>query len=102
MSAGREADRRYWPTHGPAIEAPQDHVRALIRHRQEREAQILSCLADGIATIPEMVARMYVEVPRHLHQAAARSVLSHLIHMVETGRAASDGEAGSDSSYRLP
>ena len=98
---GRETDQRYRPTHGPAIERPREHVRALIGHRQGREAQILSCLGDGVGTIPAMVARMYQDVPRHLHSAAERSVLAHLIHMVESGRAPSDGPPRSDDGYRL-
>ena len=98
----RRSDARYWPTHGPAIDNPQDHVRGLIRHRHHREEQILACLAKNITTIPAMVAEMYTEVPEFLHPAAQRSVLSHLIHMSETGRVASDGPPRSNSSYRLP
>ena len=93
-------ERLYWPTHGPAIERPQDHVRGLLGHRERREAQIAGCLADGVGRIPDMVARMYTEVPQFLHKAAERSVLSHLIHMVETERVATDGRPRSDSVYR--
>jgi glyoxylase-like metal-dependent hydrolase (beta-lactamase superfamily II) len=98
----RREERRYWPTHGPAIEDPLQHVKALIGHRQAREAQIEACLKDGVAEIPAMVTRMYTDVPAFLHRAAARSVLAHLIHMVETGRAATDGRPRSDSRYRKP
>ena len=31
-------DAIYWPTHGAPIETPQDYVRALIAHREAREA----------------------------------------------------------------
>ncbi|MDP6344872.1 MAG: MBL fold metallo-hydrolase [Alphaproteobacteria bacterium] len=93
------SDRIYWPTHGPAIERPQAYVRELIKHREEREEQIMACLGQGVGGIPEMVASMYVEVPEHLHSAAARSVLSHLIHMVETGRVACQGEPEPDSIF---
>ena len=48
-----------------------------------REAQIVECLKAGVGRIPAMVERMYVDVDRRLHPAAARSVLAHLIHMVE-------------------
>ena len=81
----------FWPTHGPPIPEPQPHVEALITHREEREAAILACLAAGTTRIPDMVAEIYQEVPIHLHPAAGRSVLAHLIHLVETGRAACDG-----------
>lgn len=98
----RREERRYWPTHGPAIDEPVKYVKALIRHRRQREAQIMACLADGIETIPAMVERMYTDVPQHLHPAAQRSVLAHLIHMVETGRAACEGRPRSTSRYRRP
>src|SRR5215472_9007759 len=41
-------DKVYWPTHGPAIDRPQRHVRAFIAHRREREAGILECLSGGL------------------------------------------------------
>jgi len=95
------AEARYYPTHGAPIGEPGPYVAALLAHRHEREAQILACLADGIGRIPDMVARLYADVDPRLHRAAGRSVLAHLIHMVETGRAACEGEPGADSAYRL-
>ncbi len=94
-------DTLYVPTHGPTIPDPGPFVDALIHHRQERESQILRCLADGIETIPDMVERLYADVDRRLHGAAGCSVLAHLIHLVETGRVQCDGIAGSSSAYRL-
>ena len=90
----------FWPTHGPPITEPRDFVAALLAHRHEREDQILACLAHDASTIPEMVEIMYADVGRHLHAAAARSVLSHLIHMAETGRVRCDGPPGPDTVYR--
>lgn len=86
-------DRVYWPTHGTCIEAPQDFVRAFIAHREDREAQIMACLNDGVSDIPGMVTRMYANVPDYLHPAAARSVQAHLIHMEQTGRVVADTAA---------
>lgn len=93
-------EETFWPTHGPPIPEPQNFVGALLAHRHEREDQILTCLSRGASTIPEMVEVMYADVDRHLHAAAARSVLSHLIHMVETGRAHCDDSPGPDTVYR--
>lgn len=90
----------FWPTHGPPIPEPRNFVAALLAHRHEREDQILACLAHDASTIPEMVEIMYADVGRHLHAAAARSVLSHLIHMAETGRVRCDGPPGPDTVYR--
>lgn len=91
----------FWPTHGPPIPEPQEFTAALLAHRREREDQITACLAGGRSTIPEMVETVYADVGRHLHAAAARSVLSHLIHMVETSRVCCDGPPGPDTVYRL-
>jgi glyoxylase-like metal-dependent hydrolase (beta-lactamase superfamily II) len=79
-------DRTLYPTHGAPITKPHAFVQAYIDHRLEREAQILACLRDGVNTIPLMVARMYVDVDKRLHPAAARSVLAHLIQLEQEGR----------------
>jgi glyoxylase-like metal-dependent hydrolase (beta-lactamase superfamily II) len=79
-------DRTLYPTHGAPITEPHVFIQAYIDHRLEREAQILACLRDGLNTIPLMVARMYVDVDKRLHPAAARSVLAHLIQLEQEGR----------------
>ncbi len=94
-------DQVYWPTHGPAIRSPRPFVEAFIAHREDRERQIADCLASGRVTIPAMVEVMYAEVPRRLHPAAARSVLAHLVHMVETGRVSCEGPPREGATYAL-
>jgi glyoxylase-like metal-dependent hydrolase (beta-lactamase superfamily II) len=79
-------DRVLYPTHGGPIHDPKPFLQAYIDHRLEREAQILACIGNGVFTIPEMVARMYADVDRRLHPAAARSVLAHLIQLESEGR----------------
>ena len=78
-------DRTYWPTHGAPIRDPKPYVRSLIEHRRLRARQVETCLRDGIDTIPEMVKRLYQDLPVRMHPAAARSVLSTIIHLVEHG-----------------
>ena len=78
-------DQVYWPTHGPRITSPGRYARALLAHRHHRTDQILTCLRDGPAAIPAMVARMYTATPKFLHPAAERSVLAHLIHLRQKG-----------------
>ena len=91
----------YWPTHGPAITEPGRHVRALIAHREGREDAIAEALAAGVDAIDTIVKRLYAKVPEHLYPAAARTTLSHLVHMIEKGRVACDGAAGPESRFRL-
>ncbi len=92
---------RYWPTHGPAIDDPQNYVRAYKAHRQERDRQIIACLGDGVGHIPDMVKTMYKDVSENLYPAAARSVLSHLILMVEQGQVRCDGTLGPHGDFKL-
>jgi len=94
-------DRLLIPTHGAEIKDPKPFVRAYAEHRRERERQILKCLADGVERIPDMVKRLYADIDPRLHSAAARSVLAHLIHLVETGQVQSDGPPDGASRFKL-
>ena len=90
------------PTHGAEIRNPQPFVEAYIEHRLGREAQIMARLKEGPQTVPQMVAKNYADTPIHLHAAAGRSMLAHLIQMVKDGRIKTDdGQARIDSTYRL-
>ncbi len=91
----------FWPTHGPAITDPRTHVEALIAHRIQREHDIGEVMGQGLSKIPDIVARLYADVPVHLHGAAGRTVLSHLVHMIQTGRASCEGLPTTESSFAL-
>ena len=67
-----------YPAHGPAIHEAAEKIQSYIAHRELREEQIVDLLKEGVAAIPEMVERMYADVPKFLHPAAATSVGSHL------------------------
>ena len=86
-------DRTHYPTHGAPIKRPRAHLEALLAHREEREAEIVACLQRGASTVADIVARLYAEVDRRLHPAAARSVLAHLIKLKNEGRVSEDGPA---------
>lgn len=86
-------DRIYLPAHGPAVDKPQAHVRALIGHRRMRERQILAQLEAGEGHIPAMVATMYRDIDPRLHPAAGRSVLAHLVDLERRGLVREEGEA---------
>ncbi|MEE4299311.1 MAG: MBL fold metallo-hydrolase [Pseudomonadales bacterium] len=93
-------DAVYWPTHGPAITEPKAHVEAYIAHREEREAQILACIDDGITRIADMVPRMYAGLPEFMYPAAGRSVFAAVIHLSQQGRVACDGALVADADFR--
>jgi glyoxylase-like metal-dependent hydrolase (beta-lactamase superfamily II) len=85
-------DSIYHPAHGPAVDKPGSHVRALIAHRRMREKQILSRLGRGEGRIPAMVEEMYREVDPRLHPAAGRSVLAHLVDLEARGMVRREGD----------
>jgi glyoxylase-like metal-dependent hydrolase (beta-lactamase superfamily II) len=93
----RRDDRLYFPTHGPAIEAPHAHVRRLIEHRRAREAQVLAQLETGEARIETMVPALYRDTDPGLYPAAARSVLAHLIDLERRGLVRRGGDHWSRS-----
>jgi glyoxylase-like metal-dependent hydrolase (beta-lactamase superfamily II) len=85
-------DRIYFPAHGPPVEDPAGHVRALIGHRRMRERQILDRIEAGEWSIAAMVSQMYRDIDPRLHPAAERSVLAHLVDLEARGVVASVGE----------
>lgn len=85
-------DRVLYPAHGPPVDRPHRHVRALIGHRGMREKQILERVGRGEGLIPVMVADMYRGIDPRLHPAAGRSVLAHLVDLEDRGRVTREGE----------
>jgi len=85
-------DALYLPAHGPPVDKPKAHVRALITHRRMREKQILTQLENGEGRIPVMVEAMYREIDPRLHPAAGRSVLAHLVDLERRGLVRGEGE----------
>ncbi len=90
---------RLAPTHGPWVENPNRFIRGIITHRKMREGQILKHLNETPQTITDLVARMYKDVDKRLHPAAARSVLAHMIAMVDDNRVTCCGEPTLDATY---
>ena len=96
------AEQTYYPTHGAPIINPATLVPALLAHREARTDQILTCMGDGVDTIKEMVLRMYTHVTPQLYNAAAASVMSHLMALHEIGTiTCSDAKPKPRSLYNL-
>ena len=95
-SARKLVDRGYatiWPTHGPPVRDVKPFLEAYIAHRLVRENQILECLKESSSTITDMVARMYADVDKSLHPAAAQSVRAHLGKLLDEGRVVMQGDS---------
>jgi hypothetical protein len=55
-------------------------------------------VAAGSASIGELVATIYTDVPEHLHEMAGYSVWAHLQHLADQGRARGEGLKGTWSA----
>jgi glyoxylase-like metal-dependent hydrolase (beta-lactamase superfamily II) len=91
-------DLSLWPTHGAPVMSPKPFLQAFLEHRLEREAQVIAAVRSGQSDIEEMVKQMYADVREELHKAAGRSVLSHLVKLVDDGVVTVDGK-GKDARY---
>lgn len=93
--------RRIYPAHGPVIDDAPARIQDYIDHRLMRDRQILDALADGLHTIPEIVERIYTDVPATLHAAAAMSVEAHLRKLAREGRVSEQRERDAPSRWTL-
>lgn len=99
---GARDARRFFPGHGATIDAPAERCTWLLEHRRQREMQILQALQAGPGTVAQLTETVYTDVPAHLHPAAQRNVLAHLIDLTTGNRAMADGKLGMKATYRLP
>lgn len=76
-----------WPAHGPVIEDPVALIHYYLDHRRQREEQVLSALADGLATVEAITERIYTALAPALTPMARESVLAHLVKLEGEGRA---------------
>jgi glyoxylase-like metal-dependent hydrolase (beta-lactamase superfamily II) len=75
------------PGHGPAIADPAALIDGYLRHRAEREQQVVEALESGCVTPEQIVRRIYADLSSELTLAARESVLAHLIKLQQEGRA---------------
>ena len=78
-------DAILYPTHGNPVRDPAPFLAAYLEHRLERERQIIDVLRRGPSTIRAIVENLYADVRRELHRPARRSVLAHLLKLLDDG-----------------
>lgn len=80
------------PGHGRVIAEPVREIDRVIAHRLLREAKVVAALLErGPATLDELVAPVYRDVPADRHSLARLTLEAHLIKLEHEGRAARDG-----------
>jgi glyoxylase-like metal-dependent hydrolase (beta-lactamase superfamily II) len=81
------APRVIYPGHGEPFTDPAAAIDAYVRHREERERQVVAALAAGADSPEAIVAAVYGEgLPSPLRRQAARAVVAYLEHLERTGR----------------
>lgn len=76
------------PGHGPRLSNPAHVLAQLLRHRYEREAEVVRALeALPGATVRELTEVVYRQIPSALKRWAAHSLEAHLIKLAEDGLA---------------
>jgi glyoxylase-like metal-dependent hydrolase (beta-lactamase superfamily II) len=76
------------PGHGQRIDDPKGKIDEYLTHRRAREEMVAAALTDaGEATVSQLVATIYTDVPEHLHGMARYSVWAILQKLAGEGRA---------------
>ncbi|XP_013107482.1 beta-lactamase-like protein 2 homolog isoform X2 [Stomoxys calcitrans] len=78
-----------YPGHGNIIEDPLEKIQYYIKHRNQREQQILSCFAERKQQkmqAMDVVKVVYKETPEQLWPAAAYNVSHHLTKLHKEGK----------------
>ena len=88
------------PAHGPPITDACKRIEDLIRHRIEREAQVIVLLGKGKTTVKEIVAEIYPELTGFLYAVAQGQVYAHLVKLEQDGKVISQGE-GQRGTFKL-
>jgi glyoxylase-like metal-dependent hydrolase (beta-lactamase superfamily II) len=78
-------EQTYVPTHGAPITNGPDLAKGILAHRHFRTAQVLEQLKAGQTLIPQIVEQLYLGLDVRLIPAAGRSILAHMIDLIERG-----------------
>ena len=91
----RRGDAVLYPTHGAPVNDPGPFLDAYFEHRLERESQVERAIEHRLATLAEIVPELYRDVHPGLYAPAARSVMAHVLKLIDDGavRTADDGPA---------
>lgn len=89
------------PAHGHLLRDPDAIIDGFRAHRLDREALVAEALhahPDG-ATVDDLVAVVYADVPEAMYPVARRSLWAHLRKLVDDGRATVDDRDDVDAAW---
>lgn len=113
FNEGKDEDSQYravYPGHGPVVEDGPKVIAMYLRHRVEREEQLITYLKQeppsltvghpGVWTVWTLVGTIYKEYPKELWEPAAHNVSLHLLKLKADGKVAHLGGSGRDSEWQ--
>jgi glyoxylase-like metal-dependent hydrolase (beta-lactamase superfamily II) len=74
---------RIYPGHFSPLDGGDEVVRRYLQHRQDRNESVLRALSTGPISVAEIVSRVYIDTPEHLHPIAIHQVQATLDMLVE-------------------
>jgi glyoxylase-like metal-dependent hydrolase (beta-lactamase superfamily II) len=74
------------PGHYEAIYGATSAVQEVLRHRQEREAQVLGSLSRRSSTLDQLFDRIYGEAYKSKRTFATLQIVAHLVKLLEEGK----------------
>jgi glyoxylase-like metal-dependent hydrolase (beta-lactamase superfamily II) len=79
--------RTIYPAHGPPFTDPETAIDRYIRHRDERQRQVLEAVAAGARTVDDITDRVYGSaLDPELRQVARAAVEAYVLHLRRAGR----------------
>ncbi|MEP7240239.1 MAG: MBL fold metallo-hydrolase [Devosia sp.] len=77
--------RRHLPAHGGPVEDGPALARALLAHRQLRNAQVADAVRGGATRLRDLVAKIYPRLSGPLRFAAGLTLAAHIEYLEDTG-----------------
>ncbi len=74
------------PGHGEVIDEPRAKLDEYLKHRRDRERQVLGLVRRGPTRVADIVATLYVDTPEPLLPVAAKQVYAHLKKLRTEGK----------------
>lgn len=78
-----------FPAHGPIVRDAKEKIEEYIKHRQQREDEIVKVFEDAgnvVLTTMDIVKVIYAKYPQSLWPAAERGMVLHLEKLRDEGR----------------
>ena len=73
------------PGHGELIEEPRARIDDYLKHRRDREKQVLGVVRAGPTTVKAILANLYADTPAPLLPVAEKQIYSHLKKLRDEG-----------------